>query len=443
MAKKKADGLKITKFSAENFKSLTNVTFDVGGKSFTIVGKNGAGKSSLLQVMQSPLDSKVIPTKPIKEGEDRSTISVTIEGEVAGEFRRYIADLYFTPANNRGRLVITNEKNEAVKSPSTVMKTIIGNISFNIWDHFLNADKKKRIELLKELTGKKVEIDLAEIDIDTRVKAKTKLSDKITDDEASLKNHGFTPDEIEKYSEPMDMVKLQEELSGVSTSIDNYNRIESGVRQFKVDIEGMETYNQNAEKQIKELAEQIERNNQEVILTKTKLAAGEKWLEAKEKPSAESISKKMMEASVHNTNCDKVKEFAKKQLDLINAKKQLDTMASDIVKAKKAKDKIISTSELPIEGLTFSDEEILLNGIPLEEGGVNTAKLIDTGIAIYAAINKNLRTIFIPEASLLDNETKAKIEAKWVDELDYQIIYEQVTEDQQVELHFLETKVAE
>ena len=156
---------------------------------------------------------------PIMEGEERSTIKIKIGGSMDGQERIYHLDLYFTPANQKGRLLLTNDQGEKIDAPKTVLKSIIGNIGFDVFS-FLRSSPKKQVEELRKLTGR--EKDFFELD-----KKRASLSEertyygkKIDDNQAVVNNHGFTQEEIEKYSQPIDIVPIQAELSAISASMD-------------------------------------------------------------------------------------------------------------------------------------------------------------------------------------------------------------------------------
>lgn len=455
MTKENSKGMKIIRASAENFKNLDKTIIEINGQSLLVMGKNGSGKSSFLQMLLSPLTSKVIPTQPIKEGEERATVSVTIAGEINGEPREYICDLYFTPANQRGRLKITNAQGEDVKSPATVMKTILGNITFDVFQ-FLNSEKKEQIKTLKELTGKKVEIDNAEVLIAAKFKEKGELDTKIKLMESMVGKHGFTDEQIELYSSPKDIeiAAINAQMADVDTAIANYTKVEQGVKDMVEENKRITEDNNKAlssiaeaEKQIAELQQKITKLNEGIATGNTKktqneekIVKGNKWLSERTKPSLQELSSQLQAFNEHNKNHEKVKEIEKSSLALIEEKKNLDTILEQIKTMKADRDKIITSSKLPVKGLSFTDDEITLNGLPFDESNINTAKLHEVGFAIAKALNPNLRVILIKEGSMFDKENLRKVMNQLIEE-GYQVFAEVVTEDDTLELKFVETKI--
>ncbi len=67
-----------------------------------------------------------------------------------------------------------------------------------------------------------------------------------------------------------------------------------------------------------------------------------------------------------------------------------------------AKAKAISAAKMPVPGLEFGEGEILLNGLPFDQG--SDAERLRTSIAIAMAANPKLRVIRVRDGSLLDDD---------------------------------------
>lgn len=447
------EGLKFLSVTGENYKNIKKIHLDIGGRSFIVLGDNEKGKSSLIQMLTAGLDSKVIPSKPIREGEDRATIQTVIGGVVNGENKTYTIDIYFTPANAKGRVVLTNEKGEVMKSPSTLIKSIIGQIGFDIFE-FLKSSKKDKIDILKKLTGKVKELDIAANDIKELKETRKILKDRIENAESSMANHGFSSEDIEKYSEPINLESIQSELGTISQSIDNWSKVESGVKERETNVvklkENIHTSYDNIKEfeakidtlkiHIEQEKKSINTQDKKIVETKTEIEKGNKWLQDNIKPSAAEVSQRLTDASVHNGNCQRVEEFAKKQKELIKSKQELQTLGITISSKETTREKIISSSELPIDGLTFDDDEIYLNKLPLEEGQQNYATLMDMSAEIAISLNPKLKTIFFHEASLYGKSARDKIIKKMHDK-GFQIIAEVVKDNAELEVEFIETEI--
>lgn len=448
-----SEGLKFLRLELENFKNIDKKIVDIGGQSIIVMGKNGAGKSSLIQALMSPLDTKELPSAPIKKGEERAMISVVIGGVVNGENKQYTVDMYFSPKNQSGRVVVTDQHGNNVKSPATFLKSQIGNVSFDVMK-WLNDTKAKKLETLKALTGCAKQIDIINKEIKEKGDTKKAKKDRAEEIEAVMKNHDYTQEQINLYSKPMPTEALQNELMQVSANQKIWD-------DFKMKVDGLKnnmslSYQQasNIQSEVQRKQQQIAQLQQEVaqhteqlqIMEQNanelggKIQQGEQWLAGNERPSSEEIVVKMNDAAAHNEHFARISTLAEKQREMLEAKQEAGTLDVDIKKLESQRSVLISKSQLPIPGLSFTDEEIMLNGIPLEEGQINTAGLFDVGVQVAMALNPGLKTIFLHDGSLFDKENLKVIVDK-IESKGYQAVIEVVAENDDVEVRFTEAEL--
>jgi predicted ATP-dependent endonuclease of OLD family len=440
------EGLRFESLEVENFKNIEKKIVSIGGRSFIVTGQNAAGKSSLIQALLSPMDSKVKqPKKAIMDGKDKASTKVVIKGEIGGEEHEYTLEMFYTPGNQTGRLVIRNSAGEALKSPAKTLDAIVGNIAFDMFK-FLNGTGPAKVKVIKELAGIVSQIDALD------AQRKEKMADKLfktrscEEKEAIMKNHGLSQDDIEKYSESIHVEPINEELANISKKIESYARIKNGVQKFKDDNLALNADNVKYEKEITELEakiaelkETVKANKETIEQNKSSQSKGEEWLEKNKEPNAGEISKRLSDANLHNENYNKVVELGKKQVEIVTLKKEIEKLQAEVVKIDDDKLRLIKKSKLPIKGMTFDDEQVYLNGLPMEEGQINTAELYKAGFEISKALNPNLRVIIIPEGSLFDRKSLMAV-IKQADEEGYQVIAEVVSDDADVSINFVEAE---
>jgi recombinational DNA repair ATPase RecF len=146
MAKKTNDDtvLHYLKAVIKNFKNIEAKVVQIDGRSLAIIGGNNQGKSSLIQTLKMIASSKEIPPVPIKEGEERAEIEVTIGGTVGGKREEYRIEAYFTPGNQKGALrIYDKDGNKEDKSVRTKLDSLIKASSFSI-DDFLRSPASNR-----------------------------------------------------------------------------------------------------------------------------------------------------------------------------------------------------------------------------------------------------------------------------------------------------------
>jgi DNA repair exonuclease SbcCD ATPase subunit len=454
------EGLRLKNLLIENFKNIDKFSFDFNGGSYFITGKNGAGKSAILQAITSPLDSVFRPTQAIKQGETHGSIEMEIEGVVDGLPKGYKIALYFNPAKKEGRLVVKNQDGEDVKSPASALKSILGSIAIDPLEFSrlptasTDAKKKTKISVLKQLTG----LDFTELDMKKYklTQDKTILNASIKAKENDLTTHTMSQEDLMKYEKPIDEAPIKEEFNALGEKIAAWSDANSRVAKHEESVEAIDAAIaakggsiENFEEQIRSLTERIrqeklgiEQLGKDKIAAQEKLALGKAW-QAKNPsaPSSQDISRRMEEARDHNDKHKRVLELITKHGAIATdkaAKEKLDTQLKEIEAEKK---ELLSKAKLPVAGLEFDSETVTINGIPFEENDLNTAQQIEYGIQIAMAANPELKLIMIQDGSLLDNETTANI-FKACTEKGYQLLIERVRpEGGETELKFIEEEL--
>lgn len=438
------EGLKSLFLEVENFKSIDSKVVNINGKSMLFMGKNGKGKSSLIQALKGSLNSAQLPSAPIKKGEESAKITHKIGGEIDGEHKEYTIEVFFTPKNQTGRFRILNEKGEEVKSPATTLKSLIGSYSFSVTD-FIHAKKADKIEMIKKLTGRAVEIDTLTVQIkDLKDKAKFK-KERAESLEGALNNHGLTREEIEKFSTPLNADALNLQLAEVSKSQQNWDHVSNKKAEFerekqtaKDNINRAHSEIEQLQKMIEEKRSYIETISQTVITADDNIRKAEAWLNEKgARPDATEISNQISMVSQHNEKCSRIAQLAAQQREAIALKEEVEQAKTDIKVKEHERSLLITGSQLPIEGLSFDDNEIYLNGLPLEEGQQNTALIWKLGVQIAIAMNPNYKVIFLDEGSLLDHDMLREI-FTYIEDKGYMAIVEIVADNEEVECIFTE-----
>lgn len=435
-------GLKIINAEIENFKNISYKEVEINGKSFNITGMNGAGKSSFWQALMSPLDSKFIPQEPIKKGEERGSVEIKISGELNGEMKTYNIAIYFSQENQRGRLVITGEDGEAVKGGKKLIQDIVGNISFDIME-FINlgltstgkvsvTGVREQIEILKQLMPQETLEQLHNLDVEYNelYAERADVKNKLKYQKTVVDNNPFTQEEAEKYLKPMDPKEVQSKIDDFGKSLEDWNRIDNKVREFSSTISKNEELLHEAIVTVKTLEKLLEEE-------KKKLKQGEEWLSKNSKPEMGDLNTKMTEINSHNEQHTKLMsiEASRKELDEITAQEKKMTM--DLMGLRVKKKELFGANPLPVKGLSFDDEKVLYNDLPLSEGNIPTSHLIAIGCKIGMAMNPNLKVMLIKDGSLLDNKTTKRI-LSICEKEGYQLMMETVSDDEDVSIEFIE-----
>jgi DNA repair exonuclease SbcCD ATPase subunit len=394
--------MKIVALVSENFKRL-NSSLVMDGKSVTVEGKNGVGKSSFIDAIWIALTGKDIPEEPIKKGEDSAKIGLTIKSDDGSQF---IVERKFTKSG--GTLTVRTEDSANFKSPQKFLDDRIGKISFDPFE-FVNMQPREQKKFLMELLG----IDLNEIDS----KKKILLSEK----EGITKQYTNLVEELKK------LPAITEELKEISAKevIDKFNKANKArdnVKENQSRIDYLIKTGNEISKNIADLNIRLKNINEEM---------DERLQENLEIPEIADLETEIQKINLHNEIVKQQAVTKSKHKNLQELIEKGKNKAAELKEIEEKRLKLISSAKMPIDGLSFSEDGLTFEGLPFTEEQLSTAKLIETGIKISIALNPALRIMRIKDGSLLDNET-LEIIKKSAKDSDYQLFIEKVSDSKEI-----------
>jgi len=439
---KKEEGIKVLSLVVENFKNIEKTEVDFAGRSATIIGKNGAGKSSLIQAICSPIDSNYIPAKPVKKGEERGSIELTIGGSLHGEEETYTLGLHFSEKHKKGRITVTNSEGEKVNGGKQFISDIVGNIGFDIQEFIKlgvtssgsisKPGTQEQIEILKKLMPKDVLKQMHDLDKEFKdvYEARADVNRDISHAKSKLEGHDFSQDELERYNEVVDTDGIVSKMTNIEKELEKYNKVFSTVDSLLDSIP-------LKQERLALLEEKVEALHAEITADIDKLDKGEVWLANKTKPSIEAMNIELSNANMHNNKVKEVKSLQDSQIAIRLLQENSEANTERLDKIKREKKQIFTSSPLPVKGLTFDEEGIYFKGLPFVEGQHPSSTIISIGAKIGMALNPNLRMLVIKDGSLLDKKT-----LKWLvtqcEKENYQLFVEMVADNEEVEIEFIE-----
>ncbi len=184
--------MRIIELSAENIKKLKCVDITPDAHVVQITGKNGSGKSSVLDaILYALAGTKHIDSRPIRDGEAKAHVTLDL-----GEFivtRRFNAG-----GASGGSLTIESQDGRArYTSPQTLLDKLVGPLTFDPL-HFANSEPKQQLELLRALVPLDVDLDALDLDNRRDFDARTELHRTIKQLEAQL----ASSDELDAIEPP-------------------------------------------------------------------------------------------------------------------------------------------------------------------------------------------------------------------------------------------------
>jgi len=483
------EGLKIVKAVVSNFQGLDQRVIEIDGRSIVIVGKNGGHKSALLRAIQTPLNSKVIPEKPITDGEDRANVEVYLQGKDRdGQEIEYKYQAIFNGQDKKGKIFVKDSNGNKIDTRQ-MQKDILGDFTFDI-DQFIrmgltptgaksDSGVKKQIEVLKSFLTKDEQMELAKCDknYEDTYNERTDLNREVKRLQTLVKQNPMDEDEMELYSLSKEKEKkeLEEKIGNLGEAIKNWNRIDSLTTEAKKklaelllktkfekraeQLQGMlETCKVTAEKVDEEgegvlpVGKIIESYNElndylddcstwniEIKELEAKIAKGETWLKNNPEPEMGSLSEKLVQVNNHQDKHKEVLAIQENWKISLDKDQESQKLTKKLEEIKESKQKVFKEANLPVKGLSFDDEGIFYNELPFDEDHHPTSHILSVGVKIAMAMNPNLKCIFIKDGSMFDKETFKKVVA-FIEKNGYQLFIEMVdwSGEKEAEVQFTE-----
>lgn len=380
--------MNIKRIELQNFKTIEKFESEFSGGVYLVTGENEIGKSTLLGAISTLLTGDRT-SNLLQQGKEKGHAKIEVgEGE-----NMYTVELKFTEKNPRGNLSITHA-NGMKSDNKSMLQTVFKYHDFDA-NEFVSWSKtsegrKKQVELVKSILSKEDQERLVQIELDHKAAYDERKDVNSNVKAAASRLRDYTDEERSKYSEKLDIVKLLEEKS----SIDSKNN----------EIQSIQERHQERSKLIESKKEELDALQFEINSLKETQEKAEKWIESNLINPTDDLVEKIASVQHHNEKNSEInisnqaKEvhdgFVKKQDEL---KTTLDSLQVE-------KTSIISGSELPIEGLTFTDDGLFLNGIPFAPGEVSTSQQMEVAAKLVIAKNPTVKVFRIAQGESLGSE---------------------------------------
>jgi AAA domain len=392
--------MQLIELRAENFKGLKAARVRPHKAVTEIVGKNGAGKTSVLDAVAAALGGgSESPELPIRRGRTRAEVILDLE-EIT------VTRVWTSKGSS---LEVVGKDGSKFKSPQAVLDALVGQLSFDPLA-FGRMTGKEQAATLARIGG---------IDLDKHKTEREKVYNLRTERNRSLKAAEDVLKALKTVEQikSMPVVEAPEEEVSLAKILDELKAAEEQCRKWDQHLENLARAEQdfaNSAKRVEDLKEQLgtaEEFHQVAIARMEKAKKG--ISECPEKPDLEPIRKVGREAEQLNR---KVRE-RKTQLQRIqNDLDQRNHIEQTLDSEKKLRDKLtrqledidtnfivaMEKAKLPIPGLSISDAGVILKGIPFSQ--CSGAEKLRVSVAIGLALNPKLKIMLIRDGSLLDEE---------------------------------------
>jgi chromosome segregation ATPase len=393
--------MKIIHLYAENLKKLRVVQIAPKDNLVQVTGKNGSGKTSVLDSILFALGGKdAIQERPIRQGEDKARIRLDL-GDI-------IVERKFSAAGGT-TLTVENAEGARFPSPQAMLDKLIGELSFDPLA-FSHMKSREQYEELKRVA--KIELDIEKIENQNKADF-DKRRDLNRREKELASAAAAIAIQYPDMTGPVDTVALVRKVEDAGKH--NANLQAEAVRRKSV-------YDKNgvAMARVEEL---------EGLLAEAKDRAAKLQAEIEGfKPLPDIIDVTDLREEIRGAeakNADFRKRAEKQKLveQAEATAKQSDEITRQIESRNAEKARAIESAAMPVPGLSLEDGRVLLNGIPFDQ--CSSAEQLRTSVAIAMAANPKLRVIRIKDGSLLDDDGLRVIQELAATQ-DYQVWIERV-----------------
>lgn len=410
----------VKKLELVNFQVIKEFNADFDGNVYFITGDNELGKSTVLKAIGALLTGN--RDAVLKNGESKGFAKMIVGDD--GE--EYEVELKFTKANPRGTLSIKSKTTGMKSDNVSMLQKIFGYtdfdaVEFSRWSETAEG-RRKQIEVVKSLLPEEVRTRIAEIDTTvaglkterTGVNRDLKTYKSISD----AAGQGLTTQDLKTYAKPKDITELMKEQAENAQLIEKAKTVRSALEQRKKQLEEiperLAAAKATYEKAIEEAKKAIERTEKlykEAIAQiesekadyEERKANAEKWLANYEENNPEKLetSEQLRKAEEHNKMAAKVADYLSKKKQAGDKKAEAEKMDSEIAELSAEREKLISSAKLPISGLSFSDDGLVLNDVPFVAGKVSDSQIMEVAAKLIIASNPTVKVFRIARGESL------------------------------------------
>lgn len=418
----------IKKLELLNFQVIEKFEAEFDGNVYFITGDNELGKSTLLKAIGALLTGE--RDDVLRNGASKGFAKMIV-GDDGEEFD---VSLSFTENNPRGTLTIKQASTGMQTNNVSMLSRIFGYqdfdaVEFSRWSETADG-RRKQIAVVKSLLAPAVRERIEQIDADvatlktdrTGVNRDVKTFDTMVAQLAAQ----LEPGDVEKYAKPVDVKDLMAQQATNAQLIEKAKTVRAALAQRIEQIAAIPARIEAAEdslKQAKEMAakmiadaektyaESIARINAEKADFESRKANAEQWLVKYEanNPEKANTAALLEQADAHNKRFNLVCQYKEKKDQFDRIKAQSEQMDAKIDDLGKERAKLISNAELPIAGLTFTEDGLELNGVPFVPGKVSDSQIMEIAAKLVIASNPKVKVFRIARGESLGAKRLATI----------------------------------
>lgn len=392
--------MKIDKVTAQNFKGLRKVKIDTRQTLVVLGGKNGAGKSSVLDAIVAALGGKrAVADEPIRRGAKSGYVEVELDGlTVTRDFRE------------DGKTSLRVRSKDGGKYGQARLDDLFSRLGPDPLA-FLQAKPADQVELVQGALG----IDLSGFEareeglIEDRRLLGRELREASAAFEAAPRIEGA----------PEDFVSIDEIVARLEEARDSQVEL----RRLEAKSRNLKTAMSEKVSDVGELRAALRREEAEADELIAQVNEAKRELDEFEPIADGPLHNQLREIESTNANVrlNRARGEIGVRVEHVQAKHDEAESALASLRAKRAAE--IQAAEFPVAGVEIQGRALYFNGLPFSQA--SSAERLRVAVAIGIAQNPELRVLMIRDGSLLDLDSLQAVR-DLAEELGAQVFIERV-----------------
>lgn len=414
-------GLRIVKLEAENVKRLVAVEIKPDGSLVVIGGKNGAGKTSVLDSIAYALGGRdALCDEPLRQG--------TTKGHVSVDLGEFIVRRTFTPSGG-GTLTVESREGAVFRSPQAMLDRLLGRLSFDPLA-FARMEPKQQRETLRQLVG----LDFAALDAARAKHFEERTA--VNRDARQLESRlAAMPEPAGAPAEPIVMADLVAELDAAAVTERAASDAETRAAAIVRDVEAATASVASAEATVARLERDLDDARKKAADAKATAEAMRTKASQVQDLAGQAraavidpapIRQRIADAEGTNALVRANGERARVAADLEQARARTGALTASIEALDADKAAQLAEAKFPVDGLAFDEGGVRFSGVPFSQA--SSAEQLRVSVAMAAALNPRLRIALVRDGSLLDAHSM-KVLAEYAAANDMQLWIEKVSDD--------------
>lgn len=389
--------MKIVNLKSENVKRLNAVEITPDGEIVIIGGRNGQGKTSVLDSIAMAIGGgEQICDVPLKEGTDVGKTTIAFDDDLV-VIRQY---------NKSGTtsLTVQNKAGAKFPSPQAILDKLVGKLSFDP----LEFTRLKPVEQRRVLSDL-VKLDFTKVDqfyketFDTR----TNKSRDVKRLEGALSALTFVPG---LPAEESSAQELNEQLQQAN----QHNQANAKIRlELDAGKAAGETARKRYDEQIIEVGrlldllaaakEELEKRDTALVTARNAYKSKQESIAQLQDTPTDTITTAICGIDESNRKIRTNIAYQKTNEELRVARGEVESLTSQLEACVADKAKQLQEAPFPIAGLGFTENGVTFNDKPFSQA--SSAEQLRVSVAIGMAINPKLKVLLCRDGSLLDNDS--------------------------------------